>query len=82
MRRECDDVMHPYAAHPGCDRISGMYREGPWLVYASAQAMNPKERVRVVVTQPAFNPASPDQTKRTIASWLMKLPLKVLTFKP
>jgi hypothetical protein len=56
MRRECDDIMNPYAAHPECNRISGLYREGVWLITVSAQTMNSHDRVHVSVGHPAYNP--------------------------
>jgi hypothetical protein len=56
MRRECDDLMLPYAPHPGCDRISGTYREGEWFVFVSAQAINLHQPPHTIVGIPVYEP--------------------------
>jgi hypothetical protein len=76
MRTECDDIEHPFASHPMCDRISGVYHEGEWTVSVSAQTMNPHQRVRVAVGIPAYTPGDDGEANRSLVkSVLLKAPL-------
>jgi hypothetical protein len=56
MQTKCEDITHPYDSHPECDRISGMYYKGDWIVVVSAQATNHKP-VRAFVGTPMNYPA-------------------------
>jgi len=64
MRKECNDVMKRFAAHPECNRISGTYHEGTWLVSVSAQTMNPHQRVRVEVGSPVYEHSEASNLKQ------------------
>ena len=77
---ECDDIMHPFASHLQCDRISGKYREGEWFVYVSAQTMNPHQPVRVVVGTPIYKPPDADDKqylKDKVIERIIKTPLLI-----
>jgi hypothetical protein len=76
-RAECDDINHPYASHPECDRISGKYREGDWFVYISAQTLNPHQRVRVIVGAPIYKPHEEmdENNKSKVIERIIKIPL-------
>jgi hypothetical protein len=75
---ECEDVLHPYSLQPECDRITGVYREGAWVVYVSAQTRNPNQPLRVTIGNPAYTPADPvDDNKRSLTKAMLKVPLMV-----
>jgi hypothetical protein len=78
-RAECDDVMHPFATHPACERISGTFHEGAWFVYVSAQSINPTQPVRVTVGTPAYDSfGANEDTKHAFTKVLMKAPIQIL----
>ena len=64
MRKACDDIEQPFASHPDCAAILGVYHEGKWLVTVSAQTKNPHQHVRVVVGVPTFAPAEEGRLRR------------------
>jgi len=82
MRAECDDVMHPYASHPDCDRIIGKYHEGSWFVRISAQTINPHQPIKVAVGVPTFAPhEKDDELEDKLIHRLIKLPLSLMVGK-
>lgn len=75
-RVACEDVMHPWATHPSCERIAGTYREGAWFVSVSAQMLNPNQPVHVSVGDPSYTTSdTAGNTKQTLVNTLVKAPM-------
>jgi hypothetical protein len=73
-RHGVERVSCDFREKPGeCDRISGIYREGLYFMYVSAERKTPDDPVRVVVCNPIYNPPPDGQpTKSTMAQYALQ----------